>query len=117
MINLSKQILLLAGRRQSILELCDGLQGLIRPKNVLGTTSHIFQQMYLPSNSIHKSFKSSESKKVKSVEKPKGDGRKLKRLFSPEEDQTLLEHVNLNGKTKISLKNIAQSLDRSIISL
>ena len=117
MINLSKQILLLAGRRQSILELCDGLQGLIRPKNVLGTTSHIFQQMYLPSNSIHKSFKSSESKKVKSVEKPKGDGRKLKRLFSPEEDQILLEHVSSNGKTSKSLKNISQTLDRSIISL
>ena len=115
--NLARQICLLAGRQQPILEVFDGFRGSIRTQKVLGKTSHTYQQIYLPSNSIHKSFKSIESKKVKSVEKPEGDGRKLKRLFSPEADQKLLEHVNLNGKTQNSLKNIARSLDRSIISL
>ena len=113
--NLARQICLLAGRQQPILDVFDGFRGSIRTQKVLGKTSHTYQQIYLPSNSIHKSFKSTESKKVKSVEKPEGDGRKLKRLISPEEDQKLLEHVNLNEKTQNSLKNIARNFDRSII--
>lgn len=77
----------------------------------MGTNRYTFEQIYLPSNSIHKSFISTESKNIKSVGKP------TKRRFTPEEDLKLLEHVKLNGKTNKSLQNIAQILDRTINSL
>ena len=70
MIKLVQQILLLVGRQKPVLELCDGIQDLSRPQKILGTDIHTFQQIYLPSNSIYKSFKSTESKNVKTVDKP-----------------------------------------------
>ena len=111
MIKLVQQILLLVGRQKPVLELCDGIRDLSRPQKILGTDIHTSQQIYFPSNSIYKSFKSTESKNVKSVDKP------TNRRFTPEEDQKLLEHVKLNGKTKKSLQNLTHNLDCSIRSL
>jgi len=82
-----------------------------QPTNVLGTNIHPLAPNCLPSNSIIKLFKSSDAKKGNLDDKPAFS------RYTPEEDRKLLEHVNTHGKSSISLKLIAESLDRSYDSV
>ena len=110
-VKLSHRVALLVARRQPSVNLCINFQTLFRPKNILDTNLHPLQLNCLPSNLIIKSFKSTESKKGRLDEKP------TRRRFSPEEDQKLLDHINVHGSHRNSLKHIAVVLDRTCNSV
>ena len=78
-----------------------------QPTNVLGTNIHPLAPNCLPSNSIIKLFKSSDAKKGNLDDRPAFS------RYTPEEDKQILEHVKTHGKSSISLKHLAESLDRS----
>ena len=86
----------------------DQAQSLIRPKNVLGSTFHLFEPNCLPSNSILKAFKSTEATKGNIDE---NSTPRRYRKYSLEDDQKLLEHVKLYGKSKDSLQRVGVVLD------
>ena len=109
--HLARQVSVLVGRRQLCLEAPINFQNSFQPKITLGTTLHLLERDYLQSNFVAKSYKSTQVKNEKS------DVKQIRRHFTPEEDQKLLEHVNKHGKSTNSLKYIAKTLDRSINSL
>ena len=95
--------------------LCSGYfvqaQSLVQPKYVLGSTIHQFEQNCLPSNSILKVFKSTKATKRNL------DEDLTPRRYTTEDDQKLLEHVKLFGKSKDSLQRVAVTIDRTYKSV
>ena len=97
-----------AAKRQVSLELLIKSQTLIRPESILGSTLH---PNCLPSQLIIKSYKSTNTKKENAR-----DIRTFRR-YTPEEDQRLLEHAKVHGRTERSYKDIATVLERSVQSV
>ena len=108
---LTRQVSVLIGRRQLGFKVPINSQKSFQPQISLGTTLHLLEPDYLQSNFITKSHKSTQAKNEKS------DVKRIKRHFTPEEDQKLVEHVNKHGKSTTSLKDIAKTLDRSYKSV
>ena len=107
----SRQVAFLVVRRQLNSELSAQSQTLLRLKNVLGANIHPFEQNCLPSNSIPKLYKSTKASKGNL------DENFTPRRFTPEDDQKLLEHVKLYGKSKDSLQRVGVVLDRTYNSV
>ena len=108
---LAHRVSFLINRQQLSVNVFVNLQTLFQPKYVLGANIHTLQQKYLPFSAIIRSFKSSEANKGNlGLEK-------YKKHFTPEEDQKLLEHVSVHGKTQKSFKDLGESLDRNWVSI
>ena len=101
----------LMARRQMIFYISAPSQPIFHPKKVLGITIHSMQQKCLPSNSIIKLYKSTEANEENLDEKP------TRRFFTQEEDEKLRRHVTSHGKSKESLKEIADVLERTLKSV
>ena len=108
---ITHQVAILVARSQLTLEVSANPQPLFKHKNILGTTIYPLQKNCLPSNWIHKVFKSTNAAKGNL------DEHFIPRRYSPEEDLKLLEHVKFYGKTANSLRDIANILDRTYNSV
>ena len=108
---LAHRVAFLVDRQQLSVNVSVNFQTLFHPKYVLGATIHPLQPMWLPSNAMIRSYKSNEVKKGNFGAKP------IKRRYTPEEDQKLLEYVSVHGRTYKSFKDIAEALDRPIKSV
>jgi len=108
---LAHRVTFLLDRQKLSVNVYVNFQTWFQTKYVQGATIHLFQTKWLPSNAIIRSYKSTKVKTGNLGAKP------IKRRFTPEEDQKLLEHVTLHGRTQKSLKDIAETLDRQISSV
>ena len=107
----ARQVAFVVVRRHLNLEISVQSRTLFQPKNVFGKIIHPLQPNCLPSNLT--------LVKLKSTKTIKGDvdEKFTARRWSPEDDQKLLEHVNLHGKTAKSLKEVAVTLNRTYASV
>ena len=108
---LAHQIVFLVDRKQLSVNVFINFQTLFQPKYVLGANINPIQPKYLPSSAIIRSFTSVKAKEVDLGTKY------IRRRFTPEEDQQLLEHVSVHGRTQKSFKDLAESLDRNWVSV
>ena len=99
---------IILAKRQVCLEFVIKSQSLIPPENTLGSTLH---PNCLPSQLIIQSYKSTNAKN--------NNARDIRtyRRYTPEEDQRLLEHIKVHGKTQSSFNDIAAVLGRSVESV